>query len=61
MIVRMDFINSAINWLREKRMPALVSKEKEVEIPAEGIWKFNVLGIGGQKIGGDPLLDCGSA
>lgn len=37
MIVRMDFINSAINWLREKRMPALVSKEKEVEIPAEGI------------------------
>lgn len=31
MIVRMDFINSAINWLREKRMPALVSKEKEFQ------------------------------
>ena len=42
-------------------MLALVSKEKEVEIPAEGIWKFRVLGIGGQQIVGDPLLDCESA
>ena len=61
MIVWIEFINLAINLLWEKRMLALVSKEKEVEIPAEGIWKFRVLGIRGQQIVSDPLLDCGSA